>query len=85
MSNEPFQLVRPDRRLLNETYALSIKYGLSIYDSVFITLALQLKIELATFDRVHKGSDDAIASALEEGKELLKKAASYIFVSKIHG
>jgi hypothetical protein len=43
------------------------------------------KIELATYDRVHKESDDAIASALEEGKELLKKAASYAFVSKIHG
>jgi predicted nucleic acid-binding protein len=50
VSNERVQLVRPDRRLLNETYALSVKHGLSIYDSVFITLALQLKIELATFD-----------------------------------
>jgi predicted nucleic acid-binding protein len=50
VSNERVQLVRPDRRLLNETYALSAKHGLSIYDSVFITLALQLKMELATFD-----------------------------------
>jgi predicted nucleic acid-binding protein len=50
VSNERVQLVRPDRRLLNETYALSVKHGLSIYDSVFITLALQLKMELATFD-----------------------------------
>jgi predicted nucleic acid-binding protein len=50
MSNERIQLVRPDRKLLKETYALSAKHGLSIYDSVFIALALQLKIELATFD-----------------------------------
>jgi predicted nucleic acid-binding protein len=50
VSNERVQLVRPDRRLLNESYALSVKHGLSIYDSVFITLALQLKMELATFD-----------------------------------
>jgi predicted nucleic acid-binding protein len=50
VSNERVQLVRPDRRLLNESYALSVKHGLSIYDSVFIALALQLKMELATFD-----------------------------------
>lgn len=50
VSNERVQLVRPDRNLLNETYALSVKHRLTIYDSVFIALALQLKMELATFD-----------------------------------
>jgi predicted nucleic acid-binding protein len=48
--NERIQLVRPDRRLLHETYKISVKHGLSIYDSVFIALALQLKMDLATFD-----------------------------------
>lgn len=50
VSNERVQLVRPDRRLLNGTYALSVRSGLAIYDCVFIALALQLKMELATFD-----------------------------------
>ncbi|MGP8069669.1 MAG: type II toxin-antitoxin system VapC family toxin [Candidatus Bathyarchaeia archaeon] len=50
VSNESIQLIRPDRNLLDQTYALSVKHGLAIYDSVFITLALQLKMELATFD-----------------------------------
>jgi predicted nucleic acid-binding protein len=50
VSNESLRLIRPDRRLLNEAYALSVKHGLTIYDSIFIALALQLKIELATFD-----------------------------------
>ncbi len=50
VSNESVQLVRPDRNLLNQTYALSVKHRLAIYDSVFIALALQLKMELATFD-----------------------------------
>lgn len=50
VSNEQVQLVRPDRALLNETYALSVKHGLAIYDCVFIALALQLKMDLATFD-----------------------------------
>ena len=50
VSNECVRLVRPDRRLLSQTYALSVKHKLAIYDSVFIALALQLKMELATFD-----------------------------------
>jgi predicted nucleic acid-binding protein len=50
VSNERIQLVRPDRKLINETYALSLKHGLAIYDSVFIALALQLKMKLATYD-----------------------------------
>ncbi len=48
--NEQVQLVRPDRKLLDETYALSVKHGLAIYDCVFIALALRLKLDLATFD-----------------------------------
>jgi predicted nucleic acid-binding protein len=54
ISNARVLLVRPDRKLLNETYALSVKHGQTIYDCVFIALALQLKMELATFD--HKQS-----------------------------
>lgn len=50
VSNDRVQLVRPDKKLLNETYALSLKHRLPIYDSIFIALALQLKMELATFD-----------------------------------
>lgn len=44
------QLVRPDKKLLDETYKLSVKRKLPVYDSVFIALALQLKTDLATFD-----------------------------------
>ncbi len=50
VSNERVQLVRPDKKLLNDSYALSLKHRLPIYDSVFVALALQLKIDLATFD-----------------------------------
>jgi predicted nucleic acid-binding protein len=50
VSNERVQLIRPDRKLLIEAYALSVKHGRTIYDCVFIALALQLKMELATFD-----------------------------------
>jgi predicted nucleic acid-binding protein len=50
VSNERVQLVRPDKKLLSETYELSIKHRLPIYDSIFIALALQLKMDMATFD-----------------------------------
>jgi len=50
VSIERVHLVRPNRKLLNETYSLSVKYRLTVYDAVFIALALQLKMELATFD-----------------------------------
>jgi len=48
--NNRIQLVRPDKKLLKETYALSVKHSRPIYDCVFIALALQLKMGLATFD-----------------------------------
>jgi len=50
ISNERIQLVRPDRKLLSETYTLCVKHAETIYDCIFIALALQLKAELATFD-----------------------------------
>jgi predicted nucleic acid-binding protein len=58
ISNEQVQLVRPDRKLLSETHRLSVKHRLAIYDCIFIALALQLKMELATFD----GKQSAILS-----------------------
>lgn len=50
ISNEQVRLIRPDKKLLNESYALSLKHRLPIYDSIFVALALQLKMDLATFD-----------------------------------
>jgi predicted nucleic acid-binding protein len=32
-----------------------VKYGVATYDSVFIALALQLKLDLATFDSKQSG------------------------------
>lgn len=40
VSNASVRLIRPDR----------VKHGLAIYDSISVALALQLKMELATFD-----------------------------------
>jgi predicted nucleic acid-binding protein len=43
-------LVRPDRKPLNEIYALSVKHRMPVYDTVFVALALQLALELKTCD-----------------------------------
>jgi len=50
VSAETVQLLRPDKKLLDETYSLSVKYKLPTYDMVFVALALQLDLELETFD-----------------------------------
>lgn len=44
------QLVRPDERLLKGAYALSIKHRVPVYDTIFVAMALQLDLELKTFD-----------------------------------
>jgi predicted nucleic acid-binding protein len=50
VSNKIIQLVRPDRRLLDKAYSLSLKHQLPIYDTIFVALALELGLELKTFD-----------------------------------
>jgi len=62
ISTGTIQLVRPDEKLLKTTYALSAKHQASIYDTVFVALALELGLELRTFD-------DKQAKILSEEKE----------------
>jgi predicted nucleic acid-binding protein len=52
VSNRTIELLRPDKELLNETYRLSIRYRRTVYDTVFVALALQLGLELKTFDKM---------------------------------
>jgi len=44
------QLVRPDEALVKDTYALSVRYGTPVHDMVYVALALELGLELKTFD-----------------------------------
>jgi len=44
------QLVRPDEKLLKEAYSLSVRHATPIYDMVYVALALELALELKTFD-----------------------------------
>lgn len=49
-SNQRVQLVRPDSKLIDKALALSVKHRIPIYDSVFVALAVQLGVELKTYD-----------------------------------
>jgi len=50
ISSQTVQLLRPDRKLLDTAYALSVKNRTSPYDTIFVALALQLGLDLRTFD-----------------------------------
>ncbi|MEM2942635.1 MAG: PIN domain-containing protein [Candidatus Bathyarchaeia archaeon] len=51
ISTETVQLVRLDEKLLRNSYVLSARHRAPIYDTVFVALALELGLELKTFDR----------------------------------
>ncbi|MBS7623346.1 type II toxin-antitoxin system VapC family toxin [Candidatus Bathyarchaeota archaeon] len=51
ISTEAVQLVRPDEKLLKNSYMLSAKHKTPIYDAVLVALALELGLKLKTFDR----------------------------------
>jgi len=44
-------LVRPDGELTRKAYNLSIKHKTPFYDTIFVALALQLKLDLKSFDK----------------------------------
>jgi predicted nucleic acid-binding protein len=50
ISTETIRLIRPDEKLIEQTYSLSLRHRISTYDMVFVALALQLGAELRTFD-----------------------------------
>jgi predicted nucleic acid-binding protein len=50
VSTKTVQLVRPDEKLIDDTYRLSVKHKAPVYDTIFIALALELGLELKSFD-----------------------------------
>ena len=51
ISSEAIRLIRPDAKLVQDAYNLSIKHKTPFYDTIFVTLAMRLKLELRTFDK----------------------------------
>jgi predicted nucleic acid-binding protein len=45
-------LLSPNEKLIQESYVLAQRNGIAIYDAVFISLAIKLRLTLKSFDRV---------------------------------
>lgn len=45
------RIVQPDEELLTRSYAMAARNRVSIYDAIFVSLALEIGLELKTFDR----------------------------------
>jgi predicted nucleic acid-binding protein len=45
------RVIRPGKELMEKAYSLATKHRRPIYDTVFVAIALQLGLELATFDK----------------------------------
>jgi predicted nucleic acid-binding protein len=43
-------MLRPDAKLLAKAFALFVTHRIPTYDTVFVALALQLGVELKTYD-----------------------------------
>jgi len=44
-------VIASNEKLLQESYQIAIRQGITIYDAIFIALALDLDLSLKTFDR----------------------------------
>ncbi len=51
LETNKIRAVRPSPGLMERSYALAARNGLSIYDAVFIALALEVGAALKTYDR----------------------------------
>ena len=45
------RVVRPTPELMQRAYSMAVESRCSVYDTIFIALALELALELATFDK----------------------------------
>ena len=51
LDSNSIRAVHPDKRLLSNSYAIAARNRISVYDAVFISIALEIGAELRTFDK----------------------------------
>lgn len=49
---QAIQFVRPDEKIAMEAYRLTLNRKCTFYDAVFVALAIDLRLDLKTFDEV---------------------------------
>jgi len=50
LSSRTIQLLRPDGPSIRRAYSLASEEGISFYDAVFIAIAIDVRLELKTYD-----------------------------------
>ena len=45
-------ILSPNERLMQESYSVAKRNGITVYDAVFVSLAIKLGLALRTYDRV---------------------------------
>ena len=50
LASRTIQLLRPDGPLIKKAYNLASKEGISFYDAIFIALAIDVRLDLKTYD-----------------------------------
>ena len=51
VQNKTIHLIRPDNNIIQNAYILATKKNTSFYDTIFVALAHDLKLELKTYDK----------------------------------
>ena len=51
IQNKTIQLIRPDNNIIQNAYILATKKITTFYDTIYVALAQDLKLELKTYDK----------------------------------
>ena len=54
VSSSALLLIRPDRKIVEEAYALAVQKKLAFYDAAFVVLARELQSDLKTADEAQR-------------------------------
>jgi len=54
VSTETIRLVIPDEKIAGEAYKLAVTKKCTVYDAIFVALAIDLGLELKTFDEAQR-------------------------------
>lgn len=54
IETQAIRLVRPDEKMTRKAYTLASEKNITFYDTIFVALALDLRLELRTFDKTQE-------------------------------
>jgi predicted nucleic acid-binding protein len=52
MEAEKIKILNPNEELMQQSYSIAKKQGITIYDAIFVSLAIKLGLTLKSYNRV---------------------------------